>query len=70
MSLSVAEIAKVLESLGCPAEKSEGMARQLDRRARMDAERKGISYDAAFEHLVGLMAQGWAAPQQQQRKPI
>ena len=37
------------------------MARQLDRKARMDAERKGIAYDAALRHLTALMAQGWAA---------
>ncbi|HUJ12135.1 MAG TPA: hypothetical protein VL171_19170 [Verrucomicrobiae bacterium] len=37
------------------------MAAQLDRRARMDAERKGVSHQAALERLIGLMAQGWAA---------
>jgi hypothetical protein len=37
------------------------MASQLDKRARMDAERKVISYEAALKNLIGLMAQGWAA---------
>ena len=55
------EIAKTLERLGCPTEKSAEMASQLDRRARMDAERNGVSYEAALAHLMGLMAQGWAA---------
>ena len=54
------ELAAMLVRLGCPAEKAELMAGQLDRRARMDAARKSISYEAALEHLVGLMAQGWA----------
>lgn len=55
------ELAAVLVKLGCPAEKADVMARQLDRRARMDAERKGVAYEAALQHLIGLMAQGWAA---------
>jgi hypothetical protein len=59
--MEVAELAQVLERLGCPKNKSDIMARQLDRRARMDAERKGITYETALQHLVGLMAQGWAA---------
>ncbi|MDW8344636.1 MAG: hypothetical protein RMM51_09110 [Verrucomicrobiae bacterium] len=59
--MTLEELAKKLVALGCPADKSLVMARQLDRRARMDADRKGISYDAALSHLLGLMAQGWAA---------
>ena len=55
------ELAEVLKQLGCPAEKCADMARQLDRRARMDAERKNISYETVLQHLLGLMAQGWAA---------
>ena len=54
------EIAVTLERLGCPHEKSAAMASQLDRRARMDAERKGTSYESALAHLIGLMARGWA----------
>jgi len=59
--MDVPELAKVLEQLGCPADKSAVMAAQLDKRARMDAERKGIAYDVALQHLTTLMAQGWAA---------
>lgn len=55
------ELTVVLQRLGCPSEKCAAMARQLDRRARMDAERKQISYEAALQHLLGLLAQGWAA---------
>ncbi len=55
------ELAAALIQLGCPADKADVMARQLDRRARMDAERKSIPYETALQHLVGLMAQGWAA---------
>ncbi len=59
--MKLPELARVLEQLGCPSDKSQAMASQLDRRARMDAERKGISYEASLEHLIGLMAQGWSA---------
>lgn len=48
-------------ALGCPKEKSAEMAAQLDKRARQLAEQKGRSYDEALEHLLKLMAQGWAA---------
>ena len=55
------ELAKVLVALGCPADKSAGMAAQLDKRARQLAEQKGRSYEEALAHLLGLMKQGWAA---------
>lgn len=58
--MTLTEIASTLEQLGCPGEKSGEMASQLDRRARMDAERHGMSYEAALARLLGLMAQGWA----------
>ena len=58
--MTVPEIASSLERLGCPSEKSASMASQLDRRARMDAERNGASYEASLARLLGLMAQGWA----------
>ena len=60
--MTVPELAKTLEKLGCPAEKSAAMAAQLDRRARMDAARQGIAHHEALKHLIGLMMQGWAAP--------
>jgi uncharacterized Zn finger protein len=55
------ELAAVLVALGCPREKSDEMAAQLDKRARQLAERKQRSYEEALEHLLGLMRQGWAA---------
>ena len=55
------ELAKVLEALGCPAEKSQEMAAQLDKRARQLASQKDRSYDQALTHLLELMRQGWAA---------
>jgi hypothetical protein len=61
MTKGVEELAKNLEKLGCPAGKSRIMAVQLERKARMDAERMGLSYEAAITRLTGLMAQGWAA---------
>ena len=59
--MTIPELAEVLGRLGCPSEKCAAMASQLDKRARMDAERKGTSYEFMLEHLIGLMAQGWAA---------
>ena len=54
-------LAKALESAGCPADKCAEMAAQLDKRARQLAEQKGRTYEDAMKHLLGLMAQGWAA---------
>jgi hypothetical protein len=54
-------LAKALERAGCPPEKSGEMAAQLDKRARQLAEQKGRTYEDAIKHLLGLMAQGWAA---------
>jgi hypothetical protein len=61
-----AELAPLLVSLGCPADKAREMAAQLDKRARQLAEQKGRSYEDAMAHLLNLMKQGWAA---QGRKP-
>lgn len=63
--MNIPEIAQVLEKLGCPAAQCSAMASQLDKRARMDAEKKGITYETALVHLIGLMAQGWAAQRKQ-----
>lgn len=68
--MTVPELATVLEKLGCPAGKCAAMAVQLDRRSRMDAERKGISYEAALKYLIGLMAQGWKATNVQPPTPV
>lgn len=64
--MNLAELAGLLVSLGCPANKSAAMAAQLDRRARQLAEQKGRSYEEAMAHLLGLMGQGWAA---KERRP-
>ncbi|MGB7767448.1 MAG: hypothetical protein WBN22_01150 [Verrucomicrobiia bacterium] len=59
--VEISELARALTALGCPAEKSAGMAAQLDKRARQLADQKGRSYDEALQHLLNLMRQGWAA---------
>jgi 8-oxo-dGTP pyrophosphatase MutT (NUDIX family) len=55
------ELAGVLVQLGCPADRSVEMARQLDRRAHQLAEAKGRTHAEALTHLLQLMAGGWAA---------
>ena len=55
------ELATILVALGCPQEKAGEMAAQLDKRAQQLATEKGRSYDDALQHLLKLMAQGWAA---------
>ena len=59
--MEIAQLAEVLVAMGCPPEKSSEMALQLDKRARQLAEEKGVSYEQAMGHLLGLMKQGWAA---------
>jgi hypothetical protein len=58
--MEIAELAKALVAMGCPAEKSTEMAMQLDKRAKQLMELKGRSYDEAIRHLLALMRQGWA----------
>ena len=59
--MQISQLAQVLAALGCPAEKSAGMAAQLDKRARQLAAEKGRSYEEALQHLIALMRQGWSA---------
>ena len=59
--MEISELATLLVALGCPPEKSAEMAAQLDKRARQLAAEKNRTYDEALEHLLKLMAQGWAA---------
>jgi len=59
--MEIAELAKALVALGCPAEKSTEMAMQLDKRAKQLMEMKGRTYEEAIGHLLALMRQGWAA---------
>ncbi|HXT10944.1 MAG TPA: hypothetical protein VN873_05215 [Candidatus Angelobacter sp.] len=61
--MELSELATVLVALGCPQEKSAEMAAQLDKRAKQLAVEKNRTYDEALEHLLKLMAQGWAANQ-------
>jgi hypothetical protein len=58
---TISQLAQALAGLGCPAEKCEEMAAQLDKRARQLADEKGRSYEEALAHLLQLMRQGWAA---------
>jgi hypothetical protein len=59
--MNLDELAAVLASLGCPADRSREMAAQLDRRARQLAAERHGSHEEAMEYLLGLMRQGWAA---------
>ena len=59
--METTQLAQVLVALGCPADKSVEMAAQLYKRARHLAAEKGGSYEAALQHLLTLMRQGWAA---------
>lgn len=59
--METSELARVLVALGCPADKSNEMAEQLDKRARQLAAEKGRTYEEAMQHLITLMRQGWAA---------
>jgi len=61
MAVNFDQLAAALAALGCPPEKSDVMAAQLDRRARQLARQQGRSYDDALTHLLNLMRQGWAA---------
>ena len=65
--MEISELARLLTTLGCPSEKSAGMAAQLDKRARQLATQKGRSYDDARQHLLNLMRQGWSAQGKQSR---
>ena len=59
--MDLSDLARLLEAMGCPAERSSMMASQLDKRARQLAEQKNRTYEEALAHLIGLMRQGWAA---------
>ena len=59
--MNLSELAAVLVALGCPADKSQEMASQLDKRAKQMAVLKETTYEEAMAHLLGLMKQGWAA---------
>ena len=55
------ELSQFLITIGCPADKSVEMARQLDKRAQQLSASQGRSYEEAMAHLLRLMKEGWAA---------
>ena len=55
------ELASLLVSMGCPQDKSDEMAAQLEKRAHQLSERTGRTYEEAMTHLLQLLKQGWAA---------
>ena len=55
------ELASLLVSMGCPQDKSDEMAAQLEKRAHQLSEQTGRTYEEAMAHLLKLMKQGWAA---------
>ena len=57
----IRQLASALITMGCPPEKSEEMAAQLDKRAKQLAREKQRTYEDALAHLLKLMQQGWAA---------
>lgn len=59
--MKLAELAASLVAMGCPKEKSDEMAAQLDKRARQLSQQKGRTYEQAMTHLFELMSKGWAA---------
>jgi hypothetical protein len=61
MQIDLDPLSATLVALGCPADRSLEMAKQLDRRARQLSEIKGRTYDEALVHLLRMMAGGWAA---------
>ena len=65
--MDLTELASLLVTLGCPAEKALEMAGQLDKRARQLAVHKGRSYEESMAHLLDLMKQGWAASEKGQK---
>jgi len=61
LPMTTLELAAILTTMGCPAEKSGEMASQLQKRARQLAEQTKRTSDEALLHLLDLMKQGWAA---------
>ncbi|HBP57057.1 MAG: hypothetical protein ACJ0BN_08105 [Limisphaerales bacterium] len=55
------QLEALLRQFGCPPDKTDVLASQLDKRAHQLASVKGKSYEASLMHLLSLMRQGWAA---------
>lgn len=55
------QLAALLRQFGCPPNKTDVLAAQLDKRAHQLASVKDKSYEESLMHLLRLMRQGWAA---------
>ena len=60
-SAPLEEIKKLLQQFGCPEDKLDTLASQLDKRAQQLGQRPGQTYEGALTHLISMMQQGWAA---------
>ena len=60
---SVPELPQILQRLGCPPEKCQEMAAQLEKRARQLSTERHQTFEESLAYLLNLMRQGWAAPQ-------
>lgn len=60
-AMSLDQLAEVLVRLGCPSDRCEAMAAQLQRRAEQLAGKTGRTQTEALQHLLLLMRQGWSA---------
>ena len=56
--INLQELARLLTAMGCPQERADLMAAQLDKRATQLALLRGRPYEDALAHLIGLMRQG------------
>lgn len=59
--MDLISLAQALQALGCPVEKCDEMAAQLEKRAGQLCVERGGTPDDALSHLIRLMAGGWAA---------
>lgn len=57
----LSQLATLLRQFGCPEDRTDILAAQMDKRARQLAAQKGRSYEESLMHLLRLMRQGWAA---------
>lgn len=55
------DLVALLNAFGCPENKVDVMAEQLEKRAAQMSEGTGRTTDEALMHLLDLMRQGWAA---------
>lgn len=55
------EIAQILMALGCPVDKTDEMAVQLQRRSVQLCHERGGTEEEAVAYLIRLLAGGWSA---------